>query len=80
MTSHAGATHPRGPRERRDAGTARRGLWAFAFFAILAAAYLVAEHRAHVAGLLPYLVILACPLMHLFMHRGHGGHGDHRRD
>jgi hypothetical protein len=23
---------------------------------------------------LPYLILLACPLMHLFMHRGHGGH------
>jgi hypothetical protein len=23
---------------------------------------------------LPYLFFLACPLMHLFMHRGHGGH------
>jgi len=23
---------------------------------------------------LPYLLLLACPLMHLFMHHGHGGH------
>jgi hypothetical protein len=30
-----------------------------------------------VLGVLPYLLILACPLMHLFMHRGHGGHGGH---
>ncbi|MBY0438851.1 MAG: DUF2933 domain-containing protein, partial [Burkholderiales bacterium] len=21
------------------------------------------------------LLLLACPLMHIFMHRGHGGHG-----
>lgn len=34
------------------------------------------EHRAHVFGFLPYLLILACPLMHLF-HGGHGGHGRH---
>ena len=27
---------------------------------------------------LPFLLILACPLMHVFMHRGHGGH--HRQD
>jgi hypothetical protein len=26
-------------------------------------------------GVLPYLVFLACPLIHLFMHRGHGNHG-----
>ncbi len=23
--------------------------------------------------ILPYLLLLACPLMHLFMHHGHGG-------
>ena len=37
-------------------------------------AYLVIWHQQHVAAALPFLVILACPLMHLFMHRGHGGH------
>lgn len=37
-------------------------------------------HTAHAVSLLPYLVILACPLMHLFMHRkGHGGAHDHER-
>ena len=38
--------------------------------------YLVTEHTAHLFGALPYLILLACPLMHLFMHRGHG-HGGH---
>ena len=28
----------------------------------------------HALGALPYLLLLACPLMHLFMHHGHGGH------
>ena len=37
--------------------------------------FLLTEHRAHVFGALPYLLLLACPLMHVFMHRGHGGHG-----
>jgi hypothetical protein len=38
--------------------------------------FLWTEHRAHLFGALPWLVLLACPLMHLFMHRGHhGGHG-----
>jgi hypothetical protein len=27
------------------------------------------------AGWLPYLIFLLCPLMHLFMHRSHGRHG-----
>ena len=42
-----------------------------------ALAYLIVEHRPHLLGWIPYLVILACPLMHLFMHRRHGGHGEH---
>jgi hypothetical protein len=39
--------------------------------------YLVTEHTAHLFGALPYLIILACPLMHLFMHRRHGPDGHH---
>jgi hypothetical protein len=32
--------------------------------------FLVTQHTAHVFGVLPYLLLLACPLMHAFMHRG----------
>lgn len=52
------------------------GLTAVVFLAV-AAFFLLSEHRAHTLGALPYLLILACPLMHLFMHHGHGGHGGH---
>ena len=41
----------------------------------VAAYFLLTEHLAHVVGALPYLLLLACPLMHLFMHHGHGRHG-----
>ncbi len=44
-------------------------------FLAIAAFYLIAEHRAHLLGWLPFLLILACPLLHVVMHRGHGGHG-----
>jgi hypothetical protein len=27
---------------------------------------------------LPWLLLAACPLMHVFMHHGHGGHQHHR--
>ena len=37
-------------------------------------ALLLIQHWVHVPQFLPYLVFLACPLMHLFMHHGHGGH------
>lgn len=45
-------------------------------FAAIAAFLLLAEHRAHVLPFLPWLVLAACPLMHIFMHRGHK-HGSH---
>ena len=54
--------------------------WVFWSFIAIAAYLLWTEHRAHLlAGLswLPYLLILACPLLHVFMHRGHGDHGGH---
>ena len=41
--------------------------------AVVAAFYLLMEHTAHVFGALPYLLLLACPLLHLFQHGGHGG-------
>jgi hypothetical protein len=48
-------------------------------FLVVAAFFLAAEHRANLMGMLPYLLLLACPLMHLFMHHGHR-HGRHGGD
>ncbi|WP_375177351.1 DUF2933 domain-containing protein [Marinobacter mobilis] len=31
-------------------------------------------------NVLPWLLVLACPLMHIFMHSGGGGHGRHHHD
>ena len=45
--------------------------------AAIAAWFLWTEHRAHLFGALPWLVLLACQLMHVFMHRGHHGHHGH---
>lgn len=36
---------------------------------------LIGEHRVHVLGWLPFLLLLLCPLLHMGMHGGHGGHG-----
>lgn len=33
---------------------------------------LLIQHWVHALGILPYLVLLACPLLHLF-HRHHAG-------
>lgn len=57
-----------------------KGRWVFYGFLAIAVFLLFTEHRAHVLGILPYLFLLACPLMHLFMHHGHGSqhhHGSH---
>jgi hypothetical protein len=48
-------------------------------FLLIGAFFLLTEHWVHVLGVLPYLLILACPLMHLFMHRGHSVHRWHQR-
>lgn len=43
-------------------------------FLLVIGFFLLTEHTAHVLGALPYLLLAACPLMHLFMHHGHGEH------
>lgn len=40
--------------------------------------FLLTRHFDHLVQALPYLFLLACPLMHLFMHGHHGGHGQHK--
>ena len=44
-------------------------------FAVIAGFLLFSEHRAHLFGALPYLLLLACPILHLFHHAGHGRRG-----
>jgi hypothetical protein len=39
--------------------------------------WLLLYHRAHVLEVLPFVVLLACPLMHVFGHHGHGGEHKH---
>lgn len=68
------------PREHGAGNSGRRGKWVFGGFTLLALLLLAVEHRAHLLGWLPLLILLACPLMHLFMHGSHGGHGKHGPD
>ena len=56
---------------RRPAGMA------LATAALIAGFYMLREHWGHVLGYWPYLLLLACPLMHLMHGHGHGGHGRH---
>lgn len=73
-------------RHERHHGTppsSRRTWLAFAGFAGLAVLVLWEEHKMHIMGALPFLILAACPLMHL-LHHGHGddqvGHGRHGDD
>lgn len=57
-----------------SAGLGTSGRVALAIFAAAAAYFLWTEHRAHVIQYLPWGILALCPLMHFFMHRGHGSH------
>ena len=55
----------------------RTGIVLLVFLAI-AAFFLITEHTAHVLGVLPFLLVLLCPLLHRFLHgRYRGGHTSH---
>ena len=74
MSAH---DHPRADRSSwRSFLASPAGLVLIGFLAI-GGAYLWMEHRAHLLGALVFLPLLLCPLMHLFMHHGHGDHSGH---
>ena len=58
--------------------TNKRSFWATTpgFLVLIAIAFigysLLKNHSMHVLQWLPFSIILLCPLMHFFMHRGHG--------
>jgi len=65
--------------EHGSGGGGGFGRFAFWGFILIAAYFLITEHRAHVVPYLPFLLLALCPLMHLFHgHGGHGGHEEHR--
>jgi hypothetical protein len=41
---------------------------------------LLTEHRAHLLGVLPYLLLALCPLMHNFHHGRSDHHGSDNSD
>ena len=43
---------------------------------LIVAFFLLREHWGHMLGFAPYLILLACPLLHLLHH--HGGHNGHQ--
>lgn len=78
--------HKHGHEQNRSNGVKSRTRWVFIAFLGIAAYFLITEHKAHLSGFLyylPFLLLLACPLPHLFHHGGHngqGGHSSHRNN
>ena len=69
---HAGCAH--GGRSRIGMG------WIFVAFAVMAVVLLWQEHRAHILGVIPYLILFSCPLMHLLHRHGHRRDSNHEED
>lgn len=53
----------------------------FACLVLIGAAsyFLLIEHRQHLFQWLPFLILALCPLMHIFMHGGHGGNSENKQ-
>jgi hypothetical protein len=51
--------------------------WVCVGFLVIAGFFLITEHTAHAFGVLPYVLLLACPLLHMLLHGRHHGQGGH---
>ena len=74
--------HDRPDREKRAEGSflaSRAGIVLLVLLAIVGF-LLFTEHRAHLFGAGIFLLLLACPLLHVFMHGGRRGDGHARHD
>jgi hypothetical protein len=59
-------------------GLSRNTKLALLSAAVIAAFFILREHWSHALGLLPYILLISCPLMHLFGHRHHHRNNEHR--
>lgn len=62
--------------QQHDQPRSRSTVVLLAFLAI-GGFFLITEHAAHLFGILPYLLVFLCPVLHL-LHGGHGGGHSHR--
>jgi hypothetical protein len=71
-------TSPDARSSRTSEGLSRNTKLAVWSALLIAGFFVLREHWNHALGLLPYLLLIACPLMHLFGHgHHHGAHGHH---
>jgi len=69
--------------QEEDSGSNRgwlrsRSALVFLGFAAIALFFLWEEHKAHLLGALPYVLLLLCPLLHMF-HGGHSGQSENHK-
>lgn len=71
------ATHLHDHTESEQSFVKSRAFFVLLGFLAIVVVLLWHEHQAHILGTGLFLLILACPLMHFFMHRGGHSHSDH---
>lgn len=83
--NHSMSDPPNGSEPEPEVEAGSRGFWTSKTglvtiaFLLIAAFFLLTEHKAHTLAALPFLLLLACVPLHMFMHGGHGGHSSHGR-
>lgn len=73
-------THHQHPESGAGPNWSRINQWLLWIGLAAAVGWLFFGHSAHLLQIAPFLILLACPLMHVFGHGGHGGHGGHQHD
>lgn len=70
------AKHPHGSEDASSSFWRSKAGVILIMLIAIGAFYLIREHFGHISPYLPYLILLACPVMHFFGH-GHGGNSPH---
>jgi hypothetical protein len=65
---------------RSNPGLSRNAKLALISASVIATFFILREHWEHALGLLPYLLLISCPLMHLLGHGHHHRHGEDNDD
>ena len=68
------------PEQETGTKPLRLPIWAWlCLFLAIAVFFLWGQHKAHILGVLPWALLLACLFVHLLMHGRHGGPGRRER-
>lgn len=54
--------------------------WVLVGLVVIVGAYLIIDHGQHIAPYFPFVFLLGCLFMHVFLHGSHGTHGERHDD